>query len=102
MEWFFGDNTCVLAHCLRYGAFPGHIENFLTGGRNAGRCALMVHLLAEGSRVDYWAHSHLHAFPTEKGDRLTHEMSRSALQEVGSESRNKDFGIGGSYVPTPC
>ncbi|KAK3934086.1 hypothetical protein QBC46DRAFT_462801 [Diplogelasinospora grovesii] len=69
VEWFFGDKGCVLAHCLRYGAFLSYIESFLSG-RDAGRRALMVHLLAEGSRVDYYAKSHLHVFSTEKGARV--------------------------------
>lgn len=94
MEWFFGGKGCVLAHCLRYGAFPGHIESFL-GGRDAGRSALIVHLLAKGSGVDYYAKSHLHLFPAERGARLTRELSRTALQKAGCEANNKDFGAGG-------
>ncbi|KAK0629982.1 hypothetical protein B0T17DRAFT_205849 [Bombardia bombarda] len=98
VEWFFGDKRCILAHCLRYGPLPGHIECFLTGGKDAGRRALMFHLLAKGSRVDYYAYSHLHAFTTEKGGRSTHEMSRSALRDAGCEVRHKDFTIGGSVI----
>jgi hypothetical protein len=97
VEWFFGDKGCVLAHCLRYGALPGHIESFL-GGRDAGRDALVVHLLAKSSQVDYYAKSHLHVFPAEKGARFTREPPRSALQEAGCEAHNKNFNIGGSVI----
>ncbi|KJZ68229.1 hypothetical protein HIM_12380 [Hirsutella minnesotensis 3608] len=97
VSWFFGDKRCVLAHCLRYGAWPGHIESFL-GGRDAGRGALMVHLLAKRSTVDYYAKSHLHVFPAEKGARLTRELSQSALLEAGCEARGKNLSLGGSVI----
>lgn len=66
------------------------------GGRGAGRDAVMVQLLAKGSRVDYYAKSHLHAFPAEKGLRLTRELPRSVLTDAGCEAHSKDFGVGGS------
>ena len=55
----------------------------------------MVHLLAKDTRVDYYAKSHLHVFPAEKGARLTRELSRSALQTAGCEANKKLFDIGG-------
>lgn len=96
VEWFFGGNRCILAHCLRYGALPGHIECFLTGGQQAGRRILMVHLLAKGSCVDFYAYSHLHAFSAKKGDRSTHELSRTMLRRAGCEVREKNYSVGGS------
>ncbi|CAD6445933.1 5398761d-2153-434d-b04a-641ca121d054 [Sclerotinia trifoliorum] len=46
-ESFFGDETCILAHWLRYTAYPGHILCFRRGGPKAGRCVLVVHLLSQ-------------------------------------------------------
>ncbi|RSL60292.1 hypothetical protein CEP53_005473 [Fusarium sp. AF-6] len=98
VEWFFEDKRCILAHCLRWGASPGHIESFLAGGEDAGRRALMVQLLAKGSRVDYYACSHLKALPTEKGPRSTHELSPDALREEGCEVRDGNFSAGGLVI----
>ncbi|SCV61233.1 uncharacterized protein FFFS_15802 [Fusarium fujikuroi] len=98
VEWFFGGNRCILVHCLRYGALPGKIECFLTGGREAGQRVLMVYLLSRGSRVNFYAYSHLQAFPTTKGRRSTHELPPPVLQKAGCEVREKNFHAGGSVI----
>jgi hypothetical protein len=83
MESFFSDETCILAHCLRYIEYPGYILCFRRGSPKAGRQALVVHLLAKGLRVGYCGGSHYHFLPTIKGLRLLHEISLSILAEVG-------------------
>ncbi|KAI8663479.1 hypothetical protein NCS57_00949000 [Fusarium keratoplasticum] len=98
VEWFFEDKRCILAHCLRWGALPGHIECFLAGGRDAGRRVLMVQLLAKGSRVDYYASSHLKSLPTENGPRSTHELSPAALQQEGCKVHDGNFSAGGLVI----
>jgi hypothetical protein len=95
VESFFGDETCILAHCLRYIEYPGHILCFRRGGPKAGRRALAVHLLAKGSRVGYCGGSHHHFLPTTKGLRLLHEISPAALAEVGCQCEEKEFPDGG-------
>ncbi|TWU70393.1 hypothetical protein ED733_000085 [Metarhizium rileyi] len=50
---FFDGQTCVLAHWLRYKAYPGHILCFRKGGPKAGRRRLVIQLLAKGSKVAY-------------------------------------------------
>jgi hypothetical protein len=94
-QWFFGNERCVLVHCLRYGPYPGHIETFL-GGRDAGRRGLTVHLLAKGSEVDYYAKSHLHVFAAQNGARKTRELSRSAVEAAGCEVYKISSDNGGS------
>jgi hypothetical protein len=95
VESFFGDETCILAYCLRYIEYPGHILCFRRGGPKARRQALAVHLLAKGSRVGYYGGSHHHFLPTTKGIRLLHKISLSALDEVGCQYKEKEFPDGG-------
>ena len=71
------------------------------GGPGAGRRAVIVHLLAKKSEVNYFSKSHLYVFPAEKGARLTRELSRSALEEAGCEVFHKVFETGGVYVSMP-
>ncbi|KAG4425785.1 hypothetical protein IFR04_000992 [Cadophora malorum] len=98
VESFFGNETCILAHCLRYIAYPGHISCFRRGGPKAGRRALAVHLLAKGSRVGYYSGSHNHDLPTTKGIRFLNEISQSALDEVGCQCEEKAFPDGGLTI----
>ncbi|EXK77665.1 hypothetical protein FOQG_17628 [Fusarium oxysporum f. sp. raphani 54005] len=98
VEWFFGGNRCVLAHYLRYGPLPGKIECFQTGVQEKDRRALMIYLLAKGSRVNFYAYSHLRAFPTIGGRRLTYELAPDALQEAGCQVHEKNFSVGGSVI----
>ena len=76
MQSFFGDDPCVLGHCLRYGAYPGHILCFRSGG---GPQVLVVHLLAKESQVCYYGGSHQHKLPVEEGKRLLYETTPSEL-----------------------
>jgi len=98
VESFFGDETCILAHGLRYIAYPGHILCFRRGGPKAGRRALAVHLLAKGSRVGYCGGSHDHFLPTTKGKRFLNEISQSALDEVGCQCEEREFPDGGLTI----
>ncbi|KAM4058165.1 hypothetical protein HRG_014529 [Hirsutella rhossiliensis] len=98
VETFFGDEACILAHWLRYKAYPGHIVCFRSGGPKAGRRRLLVHLLAKGTQVGYWSHSHEHELPTTEGKRLLHELSESALVEVGCRCKVEEFPSGGIAV----
>ncbi|KAH7016072.1 uncharacterized protein B0I36DRAFT_42113 [Microdochium trichocladiopsis] len=82
---------CTLAHWLRYKAYPGHVVCFRSGGPKAGRRALLVHLWAKGSRVEYYGGSHLHDLPKQKGARLLWETQPSALGEVGCVATPKSF-----------
>ncbi|KFY54518.1 hypothetical protein V496_07245 [Pseudogymnoascus sp. VKM F-4515 (FW-2607)] len=76
VQSFFGDDPCVLGHCLRYGAYPGHILCFRSGG---GPQVLVVHLLAKESQVCYYGGSHQHELPVEEGKRLLYETTPSEL-----------------------
>ncbi|KAH8790900.1 hypothetical protein F5882DRAFT_291620, partial [Hyaloscypha sp. PMI_1271] len=79
IESFFGDKPCVLAHWLRYIAYPGHFPSFRSGGPAAGRCILVVFLIAKGSRITYWGGSHRVALPVTQGQRYLPEASESNL-----------------------
>lgn len=92
---YFGDQGCVLAHCLRYGSWPGHIESFISA---PGRCALIFDLLPKGSRISYFAGSHLQGFRAAEGARRTRELSLDALQEAGCRAQTKDLKLGGSVI----
>jgi hypothetical protein len=92
MSFFQG--RCSLGHWLRYKADPA-FECFISGGRKAGRCALAVHLLPKGSRLDYFEGSHLYDLPTIPSGRSTHETPELALRDSGLEARGKDFEDGG-------
>ncbi|GKU05488.1 unnamed protein product [Fusarium langsethiae] len=98
IESFFQGQRCILAHWLRYEAYPGHIVCFRRGGPKAGQKVLMVHLWAKGSRVDYYRGSHLHELPTEMGRRSLHEIPPAALAEVGCNATEKNFKDGGIVV----
>ncbi|KAJ5556654.1 hypothetical protein N7513_001775 [Penicillium frequentans] len=89
---------CSLGHWLRYEEFPGHVECFRRGGPKAGRRVLMVHLWAKGSRVEYYARSHLHDLATTRGRRSLYEISQSELDHVGSRPEVKDFPDGGLVI----
>jgi hypothetical protein len=71
---------------------------FRRGGPNAGRRALVVHLLAKGSRLGYHGGSHHHDLPTTKGRRGLHELDGPALDEVGCVSVEREIPHGGLYV----
>ncbi|EED23191.1 hypothetical protein TSTA_066400 [Talaromyces stipitatus ATCC 10500] len=86
---------CSLGHWLRYEEFPGHVECFRRGGPKAGLRVLVVHLLAKGSRVEYYTFSHLHDLVTTKGRRSLYEIPKSELERVGSKPEVKDFPDGG-------
>jgi len=98
VESFFGNETCILAHGLRYMAYPGHIVCFRKGGPKAGRRVLAVHLLAKGSRVSYCGGSHEQFLPTTEGRRFLNEISQSALDEVGCQCEEKTFPDGGLTI----
>ncbi|KAI8710401.1 hypothetical protein NCS52_01576700 [Fusarium sp. LHS14.1] len=98
VESFFDDKICVLAHWLRYKAYPGHILCFRRGGPKAGRRALIVHLLPKGSLVSYCSGSHQHELPTTDGKRLLYEIPGSALAEVGCKREEEDFPDGGLAI----
>ncbi|KJZ69323.1 hypothetical protein HIM_11281 [Hirsutella minnesotensis 3608] len=98
VETFFGDQTCTLAHWLRYRAYPGHIVCFRSGGPKAGRRRLLVHLLAKGTRVGYWSYSHKHALPTLEGKRLLHELAERDLVQAGCTCNVEDFPDGGIAI----
>ena len=87
---------CTLAHWLRYKAYPGHVVCFRSGGPKAGRRALLVHLWAKGSRVEYYGGSHLHDLPKQKGARLLWETQPSTLNEAGCVATPKSFRDGGA------
>lgn len=92
---FFDGEVCVLAHWLRYKAYPGHVTCFRKGGPRAGRRRLLVQLLSKGTQVGYWRFSHQHDLPTTDGARLLHELSESTLIEAGCERKEKGFPNGG-------
>ena len=94
MKIFFDGKRCILAHWLRYAAYPGHIECFLGGGPKVGRRVLMVHLLAKMSRVYYFGGSHLLELPAKPGEKDTLEIPESAIPE-SCQPRRKDFVDGG-------
>ncbi|PVH69048.1 hypothetical protein DL98DRAFT_506210 [Cadophora sp. DSE1049] len=98
VESFFGDESCVLGHWLRYKAHPGHILCFRRGGPKAGRRTVVVHLLPKESRVRYYGGSHRHELPTTEGKRLLYEVSESALAVVGCQSEEKGFPDGGLVI----
>uniref|UniRef100_A0A1Y1LJC5 Uncharacterized protein n=1 Tax=Photinus pyralis TaxID=7054 RepID=A0A1Y1LJC5_PHOPY len=89
---------CVLAHWLRYEAYPGHIVSFMRGGQRAGRCALVIHLWAKGSRVNYFPRSHMLELPATKGKRLLWETAPSAISEAGCMATEKYFEDGGLVI----
>ncbi|PMD66313.1 uncharacterized protein K444DRAFT_518083 [Hyaloscypha bicolor E] len=72
---FCYNETCILAYYLRYIVYPGHIICFRRGSLKAGRQALVVYLLAKGSRVSYYSGSHNHFLPTIKELRFLNEIS---------------------------
>lgn len=67
----------------------------MQGGQKAGRCAVMVHLLSKGSRVNYFLGSHLLELPATKGRRLLWETALSALTDAGHVASEKTFEQGG-------
>ncbi|KAI0804239.1 hypothetical protein GGR55DRAFT_691098 [Xylaria sp. FL0064] len=79
---FFGPKKCVLAHWLRYGNRPGFVECHVKGGPKAGRLALMVHVLARGSRVDYYRGSHIHELRTIEGQRGLYEVDALEVADL--------------------
>lgn len=89
IESFFGDKICVLAHWLRYSAYPGHPSSFRLGGPEAGRLALVVLLIAKGSRMTYWIDSHRYALPVTEGKRYLHEGSEPALVAAGCQKKEE-------------
>jgi hypothetical protein len=91
----FFDSRCILGHWLRYKENPA-FECFIKGGQKAGRCALVVHLLPRGSRLDYITGSHLVDLPIKQSDRLTHETEESAI--AGSTIQGREFENGGLVV----
>jgi len=98
VESFFGGETCILAHCLRYIEYPGHILCFRKGGPLAGRRVLGIQLLARGSRIDYYSGSHHHHLPTINGKRFLYEISKSSMDEVGCPCEEKEFPDGGLTI----
>ena len=95
VESFFDGEICVLAHWLKYTAYPGHITFFRSGGLEAGRQALLVFLIAKGSRISYWSDSHRHALPVTEGKRYLHEGSESALLAAGCRRKEETYTNGG-------
>ncbi|KAK8144788.1 hypothetical protein G3M48_005346 [Beauveria asiatica] len=91
-------HKCVLAHWLRYEAYPGHVVSFMRGGQGAGRRALLVHLWAKGSIVDYFPRSHLLELAATKGGRLLWETPKDALSEAGCIPCEKCFDEGGLVI----
>ena len=81
-------------------AYPGHIMCFRSGGPKAGRRRLLIQLLAKGTQVAYWSHSHEHELPTSKGERLLHEISQKDLIKAGCACEVEDFPDGGMSVST--
>ncbi|KAK4071304.1 hypothetical protein Purlil1_13471 [Purpureocillium lilacinum] len=98
VETFFGGEICILAHWLRYRAYPGHIVCFRSGGPKAGRRRMLVHLLAKGTQVSYWSHSHKHALPVLEGKRLLHELAEHDLVQAGCTCRMEEFPEGGIAI----
>ncbi|KAF5969556.1 hypothetical protein FCOIX_10818 [Fusarium coicis] len=84
---YFGQR-CVLAHWLRYRAFPGHTICFRRGGHDAGRRRLIIHLFSKGSKVRYFLRSHLVALPTEETEFLFFEVPQAAIIDGGFEAKD--------------
>ncbi|OAA38528.1 hypothetical protein ISF_09886 [Cordyceps fumosorosea ARSEF 2679] len=78
--------------------FCRHIISFMRGGQRAGRRALLVHLLAKGSLVDYFPRSHLLELAAIKGGRLLWETPKEALTEAGCSPCEKNFPDGGLVI----
>ena len=95
VESFFDGEIYVLAHWLKYTAYPGHITFFRSGGLKAGRVALLVFLIAKGSRISYWSNSHRYALPFTEGKRYLHEGSAFALIVAGCRRIEETYADGG-------
>ncbi|POR30956.1 Uncharacterized protein TPAR_08841 [Tolypocladium paradoxum] len=97
LKFYFNNARCCLYHWLRWKADPA-IECFLKGGSEAGRVALLVHLLPRGSRLRYFPGSHLRNLPTREHERATYEVKESALEQAGLFAENEVLRDGGIVI----
>ncbi|PNY23835.1 Uncharacterized protein TCAP_06223 [Tolypocladium capitatum] len=97
LKLYFGNARCYLYHWLRWKADPA-IECFLKGGSEAGRVALLIHLLPKGSRLRYSPGSHLHDLPTEEYERSSYKVEECALEKAGLSVENEMFEDGGIVI----
>lgn len=88
-SWF--GERCILVHWLRYTANPGHVLCFRSGGPEAGRRRLMVHLMARGSQVGYWSGSHLQKLVWLETEYGFYEIPKPALVNAGLNSKDLEF-----------
>jgi len=89
VSWF--GERCILMHWLRYTANPGHVLCFRSGGPEAGRRRLMVHLMAKGSQVGYWGRSHLRKLTWLETDYGFYEIPEHSLVGAGLKREDLEF-----------
>ncbi|RSL40390.1 hypothetical protein CEP51_016705, partial [Fusarium floridanum] len=95
-ESFLG--KCVLVHWLRQRPYPEHILCYTKGGPTAGRRSHHVHLIAEGSIVNYRNGSLFRYLQGTEGKRSINEIPSQAYDDVGCPGETKEFPNGGKVI----